>query len=264
MKNIAVLIDFTEGSKEALKQGVALAKETNSILYGVHVVSSQNKVEPAQKQLAAFLKEQVQNGVATQVVIGEGSLSMATQEVLKKIAPDLVFICTHGIKGMFQHLFGAQILKLVQALPYPCVVIQESNKVAIMDTQKVLFPLGPHPDFMLKVKQTAAIVKALNASIVIYEINRPGGDYENQLTKNLQQAKAYFDEHAVRYTNVLEEVRVISVGYSRQTIDYAIANGISLICLMANISKNEELFGVGDKENFLVNEDGISILTCNE
>jgi hypothetical protein len=263
MKNIAVLIDFTEGSIAALKQGAALAHKTNSTLYGVHVVSSAGKVEGAHKQLLAFMGMHVQNGVATEAVVSEGTLTGGTQEALKKIMPDLVIICTHGIKGMFQHLFGAQILKLVQALSYPCIVIQENTQAEIANTQKVLFPLGPHPDFMVKIKQTTAFMKALNAAAVIYEIDRPGGDYENLLSKNLEQAKAYFDEHGIAYTRILEEVKVISVGYSRQTIDYASANGVSIIALMATVSNNEELFGVGDKENFLVNEQGVSILTCN-
>jgi nucleotide-binding universal stress UspA family protein len=263
MKNIAVLIDFTEGSKVALSQGAALARKTNSKLYGVHIVSSQGKVDAAQKQLAAFMNEHAGAGIPMEMVVGEGSLASATNEVLKKIAPDLVIICTHGVRGMFQHLFGAQILKLVQALPYSCMVIQENNKTDLAGAQKILFPVGPHPEFQVKIKQAAVLSKALHASLVIYEIDRAGGDYENQLAKNLEQAKAYFDEHGVSYTRVLEDVKVISVGYSRQTIDYASTNGIPIICLMAGVSKNEELFGVGDKENFLVNEQGVSIMTCN-
>lgn len=262
MKKIAVLIDFTEGSKAALIQAAALAKKINAKVSGLHIVSSQNKVIEATAQLEAFLKEHAGN-VAVESSVSVGSLNSASYEGLKKIEPDLVVVCTHGIKGMFQHLFGAQILKLVQSIPYPCIVIHEKNSIDLANTQKILFPIGPHPEFMTKIKQVSAFAKTLNATVVIYEINRPGGEDENMLMKNLEQAKKYFDEHGVTYTRVFEEVKFFSVGFSRQTIDYASENGISIIGLMATISENEELFGWGDKENFLVNEQGISVLTCN-
>jgi hypothetical protein len=62
---------------------------------------------------------------------------------------------------------------------------------------------------------------------------------------------------------VLEDVKLISVEFSRQTIEYASANQISIIALAATVFKNEIIFGVVDNENFLGNEQGITILTCN-
>jgi hypothetical protein len=263
MKNIAVLIDFTEGSKIALQQASGLANKIGAKVWGVHIVSSQHKVDDAEKELSAFMEKHPESATLHEAIVHVGTLTTGTQECLKKIEPDLVVVCTHGVKGMFQHLFGAQILKLVQALSFPCLVIHENCTVALADTQKMLFPIGPHPEFMVKVKEAAVLAKALNALLVIYEIDRPGGDYENLLAQNQEQAKVYFDANGVNYTKVLEEPKVFSVGYSRQTIEYASNNGISIICLMATVSKNEILFGVGDKENFLVNERGISIMTCN-
>jgi nucleotide-binding universal stress UspA family protein len=256
MKNIAVLIDFTEGSKVALKQAAQLAKKIDAKVYGLHIVSTQQKVEGAAAQLLQFFKEQ---GVEADPQVSVGSLNTATQEGLKKVRPDLVVVCTHGIKGMFQHLFGAQILKLVQSIPYPCLVIHENCTTDLANTQKMLFPIGPHPDY----KQAGAFAKVLNATLVIYEIDRPGGVYEDLLAQNLELATSYFDEHQINYTKVIEEAKFVSVGYSRQTIEYASSNTIPIISLMASVSKNEELFGLGDKENFLVNEQGVSVLTCN-
>lgn len=262
MKNIAVLIDFTEGSKTALIQAAALAKKLNAKIVGLHIVPTQNKVADATVQLEQFLQEHT-GGVVTESVVSIGSLNSAVHDGLKKIDPDLVVVCTHGVKGMFQTLFGAHILKLVQSIPYPCIVIHEKSSVDLANTKKVLFPLGPHPDFMTKIKQVSAFAKALNAGVVIYEIDRPAGEYDVLLAKNMELAKTYFDEQGVSYIRVLEEVKVFSVGFSRQTIDYASENGISIIGLMATVSQNEELFGLGDKENFLVNEQGVSVLSCN-
>jgi hypothetical protein len=164
---------------------------------------------------------------------------------------------------MFQHLFGAQILKLVQGLSYPCIVLHEHGKIDLVNIRKILFPLGPHPDFSIKIMQTGDIAKALGATIVIYEINKPGADFENQLSINSLAAVRYFEEQQIPYEKVMEDPEVISVGHSRQTLEYADKHNLPLISLMATVSKNETLFGMGDKENFLVNDLGIAVLTCN-
>lgn len=262
MKNIAVLIDFTDGSKTALTQAVAVAKKAKCKLFGIHIVGSQDKVEQAEADLNDFLKSNAA-GVDISPVIGIGGLNAATNSALQKTQTDLVFICTHGIKGMFQQLFGAHILKLVQAINCPCLVISEHTKIDISQAQTILFPIGPHPDYMTKVKQTANLAKILGASLVIYMIDRDGADANEILSKNIELAESYFTEQQVPFTKVIEELQQFSAGFSRQTMEYAVRNHIPLMSLMATVSDNDALYGYVDKENFLINNQGISILTCN-
>lgn len=262
MKNIAVLIDFTDGSKTALKQAIAVAKKANGKLSGIHIVSSQDKVKQAESDLDDFLKTNAPD-IEIRPVVGIGGLNAATNSALQKTQADLVFICTHGIKGMFQQLFGAHILKLVQAINCPCLVISEHTKVDLSQTQTILFPIGPHPDYMVKVKQTAGLAKILGASLIIYMIDRNGADANEILNKNIELAESYFTEQQIPYTKVIEELQQFSAGFSRQTMEYAVTNRIPLMSLMATVSDNDALYGYVDKENFLVNNQGISILTCN-
>lgn len=263
MKNIAVLVDFTEESGMAIKQAADMANETNGELFGIHIVEAENQIAEAENKLNNFLQIHTTNDVVIHTIVAAGNLNTATQECLKKIDASMVVVCTHGIKGIKQHLFGAHILKLVQGIHYPCMVVQKQFKTDLINTKKIMLPIGPHPDYSIKIKQTASLAKMLNASIVIYEINRPGSDFENLLATNTQLAKEYFSAHNIPFASVLDELQVLSVGYSRQTVEYASNNGISIISLMANVSKNDVLFGMGDKENFLVNERGIAVFTCN-
>lgn len=262
MKNIVVLIDFTDGSVVALKQAISLSKHTHAAVTGLHIVSSPEKVKPAEEELSNFIsKYDGEVTIGKMVVVG--SLIQAAEDGLRKINPDLVLVCTHGVKGMYQYLFGAQILKMVQAIPYPCLVVHENKGVDLTRAESILLPIGPHPDFMLKIKQTAALAKALGSTVIIYRIDRPGNDFQKFLITNEDDSKKYFSEQHIPYTTVLEDIEVVSVGYSRQTINYAVKHNIGIMSLMANMSKNDQMFGYGDKENFLVNEEGISVLTCN-
>ena len=263
MNNIAVLIDFTEGSKAALKQAASIAQKAKANLFAVHIVATQDKVEQVEAELATFLNSSNITNIEVKPIIGVGSLAPACNSTFNKINADLVLICTHGVKGMFQQLFGAQILKLIQAISYPCLVISEHTKVDLSEVKSILFPIGPHPDFMIKIKQTTTLAKFLNASILIYEIDRNGADPEHWLSKNLEASRKYFTENEISFSKVLEELSSFSVGFSRQTLDYASKNSIPIMSMMATVSNNDNLFGYGDKENFLVNNHGISILTCN-
>lgn len=264
MKTIAVLIDFTEGSKNALKQAIAFAKKTNASILALHIVASSDKVKEAEINLNNFVNENKKSGIQINAEIGVGGLVEACINTFKKSIPDLIVVCTHGVKGVIQHLFGAHILKLVQGIPYPCLVINENTEFDLSSAKEILFPVGPHPNFIIKIKQTSKIAKALNASIVIYIIDRPGTDFEHHLKKNIELSENYFEQYGINFTKVIEDLNVISVGFSRQTMEYATKSNIHVLSQMASVSKNDIIFGYGDKENFLVNELGISILTCNE
>jgi nucleotide-binding universal stress UspA family protein len=264
MKNIAILIDFTEGSKLALQQAYQLASKMNAILHGVNIVTAKDLVAQTELDLIDFFKSTIENGTNFKTAVEVGSLFADIPHVLKKLDPDLVVVCTHGVKGMFQHLFGAHILKLVQAIPYPSIVLQENNKTDLIDIKNILFPLGSHPNFKTKINQTVIFAKEFDAEVILYELDRPGLEDKNLLEKNLLDSKSAFTEHNIKHTRILDDLNVISAGYSRQTLEYAKENDVSIISLMSTISKNDVLFGVGDKENFLVNSYGIPILCCCE
>lgn len=263
MNTIVVLIDFTEGSRSALLQAAALANKTNAKLVGLHIVSSVDKIEDAEKLLKHFMNHNLNDSVSHEAIVCEGSLNNAVRSALKKLSPDLVVVCTHGVKGIVQHLFGAQILKLVQEINFPCIVVQENCAMDLIHIDTILFPIGPHPDFTVKIKQTAALAKSLNAKIVIYEIERPNIDFEDILNKNIVAAKEYFQKENINYSVVIEDNKIIALGYFRQTMEYAKENKIYLISQMASVSNNDVIFGVGDKEKFFVNANGLSILSCN-
>jgi hypothetical protein len=152
---------------------------------------------------------------------------------------------------------------LVQAISYSCIVLQENNRTNLSEIKSILMPIGPHPDFDIKIITSAKISIELDAPITIYEIDRIGLDLENQFEVNKEKTKTYFNQNKIQYTKVLDELKVISAGFSRQTIEYAKNNNYDMISLMSTISKNDILFGIADKENFLINAAGIPILCCH-
>lgn len=264
MNKIAVLIDYTEGCKIAIEQAVVLAQQINAELYAVNIAPDGTDSQTAQAALLAFAGEVVNNRVVLHASVGHGDVMHNSGYVLSHIDPKLVVVGTHGIKGIKQHLFGAHILKLVQSILYPTIVVQENTKVNPDGFQKILFPVGPHRQYHIKVEQTALVAGIKNASVVQYEIERAHIEPNEYVVRNKRVSKEYFAEKNVNFTEVLEETNVISLGYSRQTIQYAIDHKFDLISVMADVPEDDIYFGRTDKENILTNAGGIPVLCCNK
>ncbi|HOZ90093.1 MAG TPA: universal stress protein [Bacteroidia bacterium] len=264
MQKICVFIDFTDGCKIALKQASVLAQKNNATICLLHIVDAADEIEKTKVHLLKFAKSTLGHSVLMEAYAGLGNLMDGAPAQLRKINPDLVIIGTHGIKGIKQKFLGADILKLVKVIEYPCIVVQENTTVKETGFAKILFPVGPHHDFLVKIKQTAKFAKTFDCLVVIYEIAKEGFDLGGMVGKNSNLAKAHFVENNVSYISVTEEMTVFSAGNSRQTLNYADKNSFDLISMMATISQNEILFGSTDKENLLVNSFGIPILCCNE
>jgi nucleotide-binding universal stress UspA family protein len=263
MKKIAAFIDFTEGCKIALSQAAVMAHKTQAEMYVVYIMNDDS--DPAAKQIemldfAKQLPNMPNNMIA---VAGHGDLLEGAKQVLRHIDPDFVVVGTHGIKGMMQHLFGAHILKLVQAIPYPCIVVQENTVVNPDGFSSILFPVGSHPAYDVKIAQASKLAKIFDSEVVQYEIDKSTG-VDDMIKRNSRDSKAFFEANHTKYRFVLEDATVMSVGYSRQTIKFANDNHMGIIALMSDVPATEAFYGKADKENFLTNPSGIPVLCCNQ
>lgn len=261
-QKIAVLVDFTDGSSSALKQADQLARKTGASITAVHVVGKNEQIEQAGKELKGFVAGHFDSPYEVKTEVVAGDLNEAVPAVMKRIEPDLVIVCSHGIKGIAQHLFGSRILHLAEVMRFPMIIIHENIKVNLSEAKSILFPIGPHDEFDIKIRQTAALAKVLGATIVMYEIETPGAASSDQLEANKAAAKKYFSEAGVASKYVLDEMKMLSAGFSRQTLAYAVENQASMISLMATVSKNDIRFGSGDKENLVNNPNGVPVLLC--
>ena len=84
----------------------------------------------------------------------------------------------------------------------------------------------------------------------------------NEIRQNFEAAKKIFKAKGIRYSHVKEEPNNHSMGFARQTLDYAVKNGIGLIATPSEVVDNGFLMLKSDKELLLTNEQGIPILAC--
>ena len=260
-KKILIPTDLTNAAGQAIRQGTVIAKKTGFSLVLFHVQEHHKSIpEDAElilKNQAREIKEE--SGVSCEVLIRYGNIF----EVIPLEASDndygLVIITTHGIKGLRQMLFGADILKLISKIPTPTLVIQEESEL-ILTFKKILLPVSSHISFDLALEATLLLAGIDHAEVLLYSIYKPGYDWPEQMLKNIEKAAVKFEEKGIKMTRIKEDQNVYSMGYSKQTINYAKSAGTDVVCMISVPSREYYYFAQSDKESLLLNDLHLPIL----
>jgi nucleotide-binding universal stress UspA family protein len=255
---IIVPVDFTEASDTAVAQASLLNETLHVNIELLHIVNSNehSKEEFLLDKIAEALSEK---GIVAFPKIIKGSVLSAINDYAKEGKFDLMIVGTHGVRGIRQNLFGADILRLLKGNPCPSIVVQKTSK-PVNHFNKILLPVGSHDEFLGLARAVAQIAKASKARVIIYSINRPMEETSEELNINKQNAKQLFLDEGIMVSEVSEPSSVVSFGFAKQTILYAEHNDVDMIAIMAHASSEHSYFANADKERMLMNEKGIAIL----
>jgi hypothetical protein len=209
------------------------------------------------------LKQWAPENVPVTYHIGGGDFFSVIPTIVTDLEVDMVVVPTHGKVGILQNLFGANILKLVKSLPVPALVVQEGVQASHASFKTLLFPVGPHADFDIKIKQTAQFASIFDSTVIIYTVRNDVRGLSEELRRNISASKSYFKEHAIKFEEVSEEPTGYSVGYAKHILHYAKTNQVGAICIMSKVSDANEYIGNTDKENTLLNDAAIPVYCTN-
>lgn len=263
MKRIAVLVDFTETCHNACVYGCAIAEKAGAEVVLVHVASSRQELDSAKERLNEFTKT-IKTTATLSTYVEAGSFFNVVATAIEKIETNLVVVATHGKIGLKQSLLGSNILKLVQALAVPSVVVQPKSVYTEQTFTKLLFPVAPHEHFEIKYQQIGEIAKLFNSMVHVIAIRKDIRGLSDHNKENLKRTKQYFDENGIAYTEIKQEAEGYSIGYAKQLLNYAHENELGAFCIMAKVSKDNHYFGTVDKENIILNEHNIPVICTND
>lgn len=263
--SILVPYDFSEASQRALVYAAALAAQSGLGLHLFHLAEADedqriliNRMRADADALLALYALTLDFSVDT------GTIFEAIPQKAQDGSISLCVMCTHGIRGFRQMLLGADILKVVKNMPVPVIVVQEKAAIPARGIKKILLPAGGHEDFDKLSESLAQLAKQSAAEISIYSIEKPGLAYTETMNHNLSEAKTIFERQGVPFKRIKEDAAFVSVGFARQTLQYAHENGMELIAVMSNSTAENAYFAQADKEQLLTNEFGIPVLCAGK
>lgn len=262
MKNkIIVPTDMTQAAHQAIKQAIAIAMKTRSSITLAHVMDNNSaSMEEVRQALDAEAEHIIrETGLNCEVDIKEGNLFEVITYMACEKDFDLMVIGTHGIKGIKQMLFGANILKLVVKIHIPVLVVQEESAL-IESFHKVVLPVSSHDSFRSAVDAILLYAGIYDMEVHLYSIHKAGFVWSDQLLENIEEATLLFKDSGVRMIRVKEEQQVYSLGYTKQTVIYAQSIGADALCMISVPTEENYYFAQSDKETMLLNDFHIPVI----
>ena len=259
MKTISVLIDFRPTSEMATQYACWLSHQTGAVVNLLHITDEQNTdIESLKMDLIAFSNIEMHD-VEFTVSVAKGEYLHEIPRLLLLVNADFVVIGTHGVEGVYQALFGANVIKLIQSISISALIVQGNTLSPADNIPNILFPIGLHENFDAMIAKTAEWALDLNGDVDILSVLKGDGT-DNDFLKNLDKTKKYFDEHNVRYKVVVRDATIYSVGYAREILAHANESKSGLITMLSQVSEENRYFGNMDKTNLVLNPQGIPVL----
>jgi len=261
--NILVPVDFTVSAEKALDFASFISKKNNMNITFLHVDNSK-KGSVAENKLKLITNDFNENKIQSSYIIRKGKI---LQEILDEASePNYKFmiIGSHGYKGLQEKLMGTDILKLVKSLPIPAIVVQKEHVIPEEGIKTIIFPVGSHENFINKINATIFLAKIFRSEVHIYTIRKEGLEWSQELRFNIELSVKSFEQNAIPFQRIIEEQSVFSVGYSKQTLQYAEKIKAKLIAIMSNPTNEYYYIADSDKESLLTNKANIPILCTNE
>ncbi|MCX6268894.1 MAG: universal stress protein [Bacteroidetes bacterium] len=256
MKNkILVPTDFTKAASQAVRQAIAIAKKAGSSVTIFHVIDGKSA---SADEISGRLNAEAENirkndEIACDVLVKQGNLLEIIPLTVCEKDYDLMVIGTHGLKGIREKMFGADILKLVAKIPIPVLVVQEDSSL-VESFQKIVLPVGSHNTYWKAVDAVLLFAGIYDLEVHFYSIHKPGFEWSRQMLANIEETTRKFEENGVRMIRVKEEQAGFSQGYDRQTLKYARSIGADAVLMMAVASQEYDTLPKAYKEALLLND----------
>ncbi len=257
MKRILCTSDLTKASDVALAYALRVADRFGAQVTLLHVqVKGEGEVEAVEAMEAQIAR--MNGGERVRAMLLTGPF-MERIEAESANGYGLIVIGTHGPRGLRQHLFGADILKLVRRLAVPSLVVQETSVVE-NDLARIVLPVAAHSDLEQLLAMVCRLAKAHGSEVHIYQLMRPNDSPSDELLKNKSDMMFRLKDEGIPYVEVNEPITSFSIGFAEPTIRYAERISAGCIAIMAIASDEYRYIADAEKERLLANDAHIPIL----
>ena len=262
MKKILVFVNFIEASQRAVDQAIAFGQMHGAQIYVCHISDGKSDAQNLKSQLQPYIDQVEAAGLKAELIFEVGGFFDTASRVAKQLTPDLVIVGTRGAEGFDMSLRGSAIYKLVSELPYSSLVLPTDSHVAKDGYKKVMLTISPHSKFLKKVVETRKVL-AKDGEIVVLSVLRKGIKLDEDSKVNLDAAIAYLKENQVKSSVMEYERENKSHGYAAITLKKIKEGGMDLVSIISNVSERNKHFGKMEKEDVLLNEEGIPVFCVN-
>ncbi len=267
---IIVPYDFTQQSDTALTHASKIAFQSEDEVRMLHIVNNETNgrlkklgkeklgLEETLKEIAA--NNQKEFGVETTYATKEGSIFSDIGSYVDEAGASLAVMGTHGVHG-FQHIVGANALKVITSSKAPFVIVQK-RKIDPDGYKKIVVPVDGNIKGKNKITAAIDLAKYFNSTIYIFEANTSDQFVANRIAVNIKMIEGYIAEHSIPFEHVKEEGKG---SFAKQLIKYSAHIDADLIVISSH-HDNEGLMDMifsNEEVQVLNNDPQIAVLCVN-
>lgn len=263
MPDILCPTEFSAPAINAFRHAIDIATRFGCGIEVVHVLSGANRKGDGPDRVRKLMNDQL--ALAPQ---GMARGRFSEGDVFEDVAAasmaghGLMVLGTHGPRGLRQNLFGADVLKLVRMVHTPTIVVQEHSPLGNR-FERIVMPVAGHKDLNGMLNAVCMLARTYASEVHVYQLMRPGETPSEQLLENKRRMLYRLSEEGIRHLEVNEPSNMFSMGFAKQTVDYAKRIKAGCIAIMAQASDEYRYIADAEKEHMLTNEAFIPVLCAN-
>ncbi|MGC8864618.1 MAG: universal stress protein [Bacteroidales bacterium] len=249
MKKILVAIDFSKGSRKALKYALWFSKvskaelvmvwvDNQTIQEGLFTSPSSALRQEARSMLEALVKKYVSpKRPPISFKIRRGKVYSEMSSLARTLEADLIICGTHGGSGFEKQWIGSNAYRIVTHAPCPVITVRYTpNQKDSLN--RILLPIDNSNETLQKLSITAELAKLFGSEVQVVQL----------ITDSLQSLKLRTEAHAREALKYMENQGIPTSFYSYSTdnitdtlLDHATNVGVDLISIMTE----QESYGTG-------------------
>lgn len=251
-----VLLDFTAITDSLVNNVLRLTQLNGADIVLLHITGEE--VDTANAKIKSYEQKFIESGLYHSVVsvVRKGDFFDDIAGIVAELEADLTIVGTHGKRGLKQNLFGSNILKLVKLLPSCALVLHDNSSTSTI--HKVLMPTSHDSDIENKLNKSIQIIG--NSAHYIFHGIKVNQSMDEVLMTRMKTAREFMQSKRISYETVLEEIKVFSPGFSKQTLAYVENNPVDMICLSVETTPENAFYSNNDTENIILNHKGLPVL----
>ncbi len=260
-KLIIVPTDFSKVGQTALNHAIKIAQTTDSRVLLVHIVPRTDFLEEAKIKLTLAQKLTLQDyNFSVDTMARVGTIYEDVTELAEETDASLVVMGTHGLRGM-QFITGSRVLRIITSGKIPFVVVQE-KPIGPNGYDDIVVPLDLYKETKQKLNIVASAAKYFNSRVHIIVPGETDDFLKNQIERNMNYAKSFFDDLGIPYTTHISEEK--SDDFDEAVLKYANDLKADLIVIM-NLpgSSFAHLFGGNYVQNIITNKEHTPVIVVN-
>lgn len=260
MNDILCPTDLSETASKGVHYADLIAGQLGSSVSLLHVIGKKEVTDEGRVKAKERMEQQRSTITKSPSVahFREGDFISQIAEESRK-GHGLMVCATHGLRGLRQSLFGADILKLVRQVDIPSLVVQakspEQNAFGV-----IVMPVAAHSGIENLIKAVTMLAHAFGSTVHIYQLIRPGESPSHDLLVNKVRMVEMLEKEGIATKIVEEPSTSFSVGFSWPTLEYAERVGAGCIAIMSVASDEYRYIADAEKERLLTNDPGIPVL----